>query len=70
MKILAQRLKEVRLENGLTQKKLAEELGIPLKTYKNYEAVGTGHTSPSLETVVILAKRLNTTSDFLLGLEN
>ena len=30
-------LKEYRLKNGLTQEQVAEYLGIPKKTYQNYE---------------------------------
>jgi len=67
MKILARRLKLARLKEGLTQKELAGELGIPLKTYKNYEAIGIGHATPPLELLVRIAELLNTTTDYLLG---
>lgn len=30
-------LKEYRLKNGLTQEQVADYLGIPKKTYQNYE---------------------------------
>ncbi|MDE7168434.1 MAG: nucleotidyltransferase domain-containing protein [Clostridia bacterium] len=37
-------LKELRLKNGLTQAKCAEYLGVPLRTYQNYEK-DEGHGS-------------------------
>lgn len=37
-------LKELRLEKGLTQAKCAEYLGVPLRTYQNYEK-DEGHGS-------------------------
>jgi len=68
MKIFAKKLKEAREKQGLTQKELAEELGIPLRTYTNYETLGRGNTSPSFELLVRLSELLYVTTDFLLGL--
>ena len=35
--VICDRIKEARKNAGLTQKELAEKLGIPLQTYKNWE---------------------------------
>ena len=67
MKIFAQRLKEAREKQNLTQEEFAKELGMSWNTYRNYETVGTGHTTPKQETLVKIAELLNTTTDFLLG---
>ena len=65
--IFAQRLKEERLHCKLTQKQMAELLGIPLSSYRNYEALKKGHCEPDLDTVVRIARLLNTSTDYLLG---
>lgn len=65
MTTFAKRLKELRLENNYTQTRMAEQLGIRQQSYVRYE-MGTGE--PSLETLVAIAKLLNVTTDYLLGL--
>ena len=67
MKIVAIRLKEARMKNGLTQKEFADELGIPLKTYKNYETIGIGHATPSFEVLIKMSELLGVTLDYLGG---
>jgi len=67
MEILSIRLQEERKHCGLTQKQLAEKIGISWHTYRSYESLGNRHTNPSLETLVQLATILNTTTDYLLG---
>ncbi len=61
------RIRELRVERGLSQKELAEQIGVAQNTVAQYEK-GTAKTS--LEVIVNLAVILNTTTDYLLGLEN
>ena len=65
MKSFAQRLKELRTENNLTQTQLATKLGIRQQSYARYEK-GVGE--PSLDTLVALSGLYNVSVDFLLGL--
>ena len=67
MEIFAKRLKELRLENGYTQQKVAEIIGIKQQSYARYEA-DTGE--PSLQTVVKIARLYGVASDYLLGLSD
>ena len=65
MKIFAERLKDLRLEKGLTQRGLAKLLNISysaIRQWENQERV------PNAEAVVILAKFFSVTTDYLLGL--
>ena len=64
---IGQRIRELRLERGLTQKELAEQLGIDRSNYSKYEL---GKLEPNNEMLVALAKFFNETTDFLLGLDN
>ena len=61
----AQRLKELRTENNLTQTQLAVKLGIRQQSYARYE---NGEGEPSLDTLVAIAKLFNVSVDYLLGL--
>lgn len=65
MDIFSIKLKELRLEKGLTLKTLSEKLGMPLRTYANYEQ---GIREPSLETIRALCRFYDVTADYLLGL--
>lgn len=61
-----QRIKELRIENGFSQKKLAEMIGVAQNTIAQYER---GSAKTSIEVIVNLAVVLKTTTDYLLGLE-
>ncbi len=65
--ILAERLKELRAQHGLSQKELAEALGINSVTYLHYEK---GHHEPPLALLADIAKFYDETVDYLLGLED
>ena len=65
MTVFAQRLKELRTENNLTQKQVATKLGIRQQSYTRYE---NGAGEPSLDTLVAIAKIYNVSVDYLLGL--
>ena len=57
------KLSEMRLKRGLTEKQLAELIGVDLRTYKSYESGKTTPRIPILKKIVIA---LETTSDELL----
>lgn len=65
MDILGIRIKELRILRRLSQKELAEILDVRQNTVSRYE---TGIKLPSLEVLVLLAKALETSTDYLLGL--
>lgn len=61
------RLKEVRNEKGLNQKKIAACLNITQQTYSDYE---TGRTNPDIDTLILISDILETSIDYLLGRED
>lgn len=63
--ILGDRLKELRIERGLTQKELATEFGINAVTYLHYEKE---QREPPLSLLVDFAKFYDVSVDYLLGL--
>lgn len=65
MTAFAQRLKELRTENNLTQTQVATKLGIRQQSYTRYE---NGSGEPSLDTLIAIAKLYNVSVDYLLGL--
>ncbi len=58
------RLKELRLENKLTQKALAEKLNVTDDCIYFWEK---GRSEPSIEQIIALAILFDTTTDYLLG---
>ena len=59
------RLKEKRLEAGLTQVELAKKAGVTTRTIQNYEL---GNRKPAnMEVIQRIADALNTTTEYLLG---
>lgn len=67
MKVLGERLRELRLEKGILQKDVGKAIGVAANTITGYE---TGTREPSLELLVALAKYYNTTTDYLLGVSD
>ncbi|MDE5911836.1 MAG: helix-turn-helix domain-containing protein [Clostridia bacterium] len=65
MKIFAQRLRELRLQHGFTQKYMAEKLHIKQQSYSRYE-LATGE--PSLAILTEIAVIFNVSTDYLVGL--
>lgn len=61
------RLKELRLENGLTQLQLAEMLDISKSNISKYES---GNVEPNLELITEISIQFNVTTDYLLGRTN
>ena len=60
------RLKELRLQSGLTQKQLAEQVGITKSVISFYEL---RERTPSPEVLIKLAAVFHVSSDYLLGIE-
>lgn len=49
----------------MSMKEVADHVGVAKSTYAGYES---GYRQPTLETIQSIAKKLSTTSDYLLGL--
>lgn len=62
--MLSVRLKELRKENKMTQKEVAEKLGLKNVTIGLYE---TGVRNPEIKTLVQLADMFKVSVDYLLG---
>lgn len=60
-------LKEARLKSGISQKDLAENIGVAKSTYSLYES---GKREPNLDTIKKIASSLNVSADTLLGIDN
>ena len=60
-----ERIRNLRIDNGLTQKQIAELLHISQNTYSQYEI---GVTRYPLDAVVTLARFYNISIDYLVGL--
>ncbi|MDE5943023.1 MAG: helix-turn-helix transcriptional regulator [Clostridia bacterium] len=61
------RLKELRTEKNLSQRQLAEAIGVRQPTIARWEA---GFFEPSASDVVMLAKFFGVTTDYILGLND
>lgn len=64
---MKERLRELRLEQGLTQKQLAQILN---STDKNIWAYEKGIATPPYEVLIMYAKYFGVSADYLLGLED
>ena len=67
MSRFSKRLKDLRIEHGMTQQKLASLLNITQQSYIRYE-YGTGE--PSLGTLIKLSQIFEVTTDYLLGISD
>ena len=61
---LKERMKELRTERNLSQKKTAAELGIGITTYCRYEL---GMREPTITVLERMADYYGVTADYLLG---
>lgn len=61
------RLKQLRLEAGMTQQQLAQKLGVTKSVVSYYEQQ---ERSPSPEILIQLSRIFRTSTDFLLGIDN
>ena len=62
--ILNQRLKSLRLEKQVTQKDIANAIGVAIRNIQCFEY---GTARPKLENVIKLADFFNVSTDYLLG---
>jgi transcriptional regulator with XRE-family HTH domain len=60
-----ERLKELRLETGFSQKEFADEFGIENSKYNKWE---NGKNKPDFDTVCMLAKHFDVPTDYLMGI--
>ncbi len=60
----AERLKELRIEKGLSQLKLAREVGVSQSAIKQWE---NKTREPSGSFIVLLSRYFGVTTDYLLG---
>lgn len=67
MSDIAKKIKELRLEYGLSQQELADKLHFCLNTVSRWE---TGVKDPSLGSIKLLAKFFDVSTDFLLDIDN
>ena len=64
MLLFSSNLKKLRVSKNLTQKQMAEILGIVDRQYQRYEA---GQVDPPLSNVIKLADLFNVSLDYLVG---
>lgn len=67
MNTFSTRLKELRIEKGLTQKNLAEAIGTTDDSIFSWEK---GRSQPSFEMLKVLCIFFDVSTDYLLGLED
>lgn len=67
MEKFAERLRELRIEKGLSQNELAKELGLSHAAISRWES---DLRQPAASAIIMLAKYFGVTSDYLLGLED
>ena len=64
--LIGKRIKDMRLEKGMSQQELGDLIGVTKVSVCGYE---NGTRTPSLETFCLLADIFETTTDYLLGRE-
>ena len=67
IKAFCERLKELRLENGLSTSKLGEALKVTHATISRWE---NGKISPTIDNLYNIALYFKASADYLIGLEN
>ena len=67
MSVFSERLRDLRKGKGLTQQELADKVGISRVGYGYWE---TGTREPNFKKLILLAKYLYVSTDYLLGLTN
>ena len=65
MSTFSNNIKSIMLSKNLTQKQLAQMLGITERAYQYYEA---GTREPNVDTLINISKVLDVSIDYLLGL--
>ena len=62
---IGERIKELRIEAGLSQMQLAKKLNMSQAAVAKWEL---GKTEPTASAIILLAKFFNESADYLLGL--
>lgn len=62
-----ERIREIREDHFLTQKKVADLLNVGQRTYSDYES---GKTRIPIDNIMILAKYYNVSMDYITGASN
>lgn len=62
--LIGERLKSLRLSKGLSQKNVADSVGMTEAGYQNYEVA---RRAPTLEKLIALCDFFNVSADYLLG---
>ena len=65
--LLALRLNEYLTENGLSKRKLAEQVGVSAMSVSDWT---TGKIQPNAESIYLICEKCNLSADYLLGLKN
>ena len=63
--MLNEKIKELRVANGINQVVLAEKIGVSKQCVSNWES---GYIQPSIDMLVRLARMFSVSTDYLLGL--
>ena len=67
MKIVAERIKGLRMERGIGQNLMAKELGVSNASISYWE---NAKQEPSAQAIYKMARYFGVTTDYLLGIEN
>ena len=67
MEVFAERLKDLRLEKGLSIRQLAKKVDLSPMAISHWENCSR---TPSADALIILSKFFGVTTDYLLGLED
>lgn len=67
--MFAENFKQVLSERGMTQRQVAEKLGVTETTVSRYATTGPKGRTPHVESLVALAQVLNVSLDTLVGVE-
>lgn len=62
---MGEKLRSLRIENRLTQKQVADRIGLAISAVSSYES---GTRYPSYEALIKLSKMFHVSTDYLLGL--
>ncbi|MBQ3596404.1 MAG: helix-turn-helix transcriptional regulator [Clostridia bacterium] len=62
-----ERFKELRLENNVTQQEMGKLLGVSKMAISHWES---GHSEPSIEQLIYIAKYFSVSLDYLLGVQD
>lgn len=65
LEIIAERIKELRLENGLSQSQFGKLLAVSQDTVSLWEK---GKSIPTTELIITISKKFSVSSDYLLGI--